>query len=194
MLVAHLVPGYFAAIASRTRWDPGWNRGKRAALWFAALGSTVAPDVDIIYNVLFRGFFGHSILLTHSLFPYTGMVLVWWLIRRTGRRPYLRTMIGLIAFGGLSHLFLDVIAHGTTLLYPISTQLFGSSALRELEKGLCAYLRDPVFLLEPVLIAAVVAHWIVRCPAVSRRSKKVALLALVFGVTVFSAAFRLALP
>ena len=82
-------------------------------LWGAALGSTILPDTDVFYNVLFRGFINHSVLWTHSLFVYLTIGLVWLLLSKMGRWPYLQMLIGLTAIGGLSHLVLDVIAHGT---------------------------------------------------------------------------------
>lgn len=178
MLVAHLVPGYFAAVRSRAPWRPEWSRNQRLALWIAALGSTAAPDLDVMYNVVFRGFFGHTILWTHSLYPYLGLVVIWWVIRQTGRWAYLRTMIELIAIGGFSHLLLDVVAHGTPLLYPVSLQLFGSSSLRELERGLWTYLTDPVFLLEPLLIGLALVHWISYKLKAKPKTKKAALFGL----------------
>jgi hypothetical protein len=85
MLLAHLVPGYFAAVRSQATWYPQWSQNQRLALWVAALGSTVAPDLDVIYNFVFRGVFGHTILWTHSIFPYLGLAFVWWLLRRNGQ-------------------------------------------------------------------------------------------------------------
>jgi hypothetical protein len=100
MLVAHLVPGYAAAVASRSRWPDEWNRAQRAGLWIAAFSSTAVPDFDVIMNILAgRGAY-HSVLWTQIL-------------------------TGLIAIGGLSHLMLDVIAHSTPLFYPFSMRMIG---------------------------------------------------------------------
>jgi hypothetical protein len=53
------------------------------------MGSTIAPDLDVIYNTLFRGFFNHSILWPHSLWPHLSLGLAWWTLRHarsgTGR-------------------------------------------------------------------------------------------------------------
>jgi hypothetical protein len=56
MLAAHLVPGYFAAVKSEKGWPVEWNAEKRIVLWSVAFVSTFAPDLDVIYNGLFRGF------------------------------------------------------------------------------------------------------------------------------------------
>ena len=128
MLGAHFVPGYFAAIKSRQDWKPQWNRSQRVVLWAVALGSTVAPDLDVIYNALFRGFFNHSTLWTHSLIPYLSIGIFWWLLGYSGKWRFLRTLMGLMAIGGLSHMLLNVIAHGTPLL-------FGSPSQRSCDAG-----------------------------------------------------------
>lgn len=162
LLVSDLVPGYVAVMRSHAHWKPEWSQKQRAALWISALGSTAAPDLHVMYNTVFQGFCGHTILLTYNVLHYVGLALIWWLLRRTGRVPYVRTMTGLIAAGGLSHVFLNVVAHGTSLLYSPSMHGFGSSWLRMLERGLIPYLKDPVFLLEPFLIGLAVARWLTR--------------------------------
>ena len=99
MLPAHAVPGYFIAVRSQRHWDPQWGKAQRALLWVLAVGSTIAPDADVLYNALFRGFFGHSTLWTHSLFPYLPLCLCWWLLGCFQRWSYLRAAIGLTTPG-----------------------------------------------------------------------------------------------
>jgi hypothetical protein len=159
MLVAHLAPGYFAAVKSQPSWRAEWGQGRRRLLWAVALGSTVAPDLDVIYNVLLRGFFNHSILWPHSLWPHLGLGLAWWALRRAGRWPYLQTLLGLAAFGGLSHLALDVLVHGTPLLYPFSLEMFDVVATRVVQGDVWAYIRAPIFLVEPLALALVALHY-----------------------------------
>ena len=43
MLLAHLVPGYFAAALSQPRWQPRWRTEQRALLWIVALGIVAHP-------------------------------------------------------------------------------------------------------------------------------------------------------
>jgi hypothetical protein len=159
MLGAHLVPGYFAAFHSKSKWHPEWTKTQRLMLWSVALGSTALPDFDVIYNALFRGFINHSVLWTHSLFPYTSLTLIWWLLRRNGHYPFAQTIVGLLAFGGFSHLLLDVIVHSTPLFYPLTPLMIGNSSARVLQGGFWAYVTDPIFLLEPLLFAVAVIHW-----------------------------------
>ena len=193
MLAAHLAPGYFAAVKSQSQWKPEWNREQRAVLWIVALGSTIAPDLDVVYNALFRGFFNHSTLWTHSIFVYLVICLGWWLLGRSKRWPYFHTLAGLVVAGGLSHLFLDVVSHGTPLFYPLSLHMVGAPPLRVLQGGFWGYITHPIFLAEPVLLALPVAHWIIR-RGLSPRATKLALLGLVSGVIVFSAIFLSLLP
>jgi hypothetical protein len=193
MLIAHIVPGYFAAVESRPRWRPEWSAWQRILLWMVAFGSTIAPDLDVVYNALLRGFINHSVLWTHSLFVHLGVLLTCWLLRRTGRWPYLQMLIWLTAIGGLSHLFLDAISHGTPLLYPVSAAMFGISPARIVKGGLWAYLTDPVFLLEPCLLGLSMMHWI-RHRVRNRQAQKASLIVLTIGLGIFVASFLLLLP
>jgi hypothetical protein len=185
MLIAHVVPGYFAACLSKPYWNPKWSRWQRRGLWTVAIGSTIAPDIDVIYNIVWRGFAGHSTLWTHSLLPHLAMVLAWYILRRIGRWPFLQMLVGLAAVGALSHLALDVIAHSTPLLYPISLTMFGNPPQRVLEGGLWAYLTDPIFLIEPFLVGGAVAHWIVHySPTRHIRVVDLVVLCICLGVIV----------
>ncbi len=159
MLAAHLVPGYFAAVKAQPTCKAEWGSGRRRLLWTVALGSTVAPDLDVIYNTLFRGFFNHSILWPHSLWPHLGLGLAWWVLRRAQRWPYLTSLLGVATAGGLSHLALDVLVHGTPLLYPFSIEMFDVVATRVVQGDVWAYLRSPIFLAEPLALALAALHY-----------------------------------
>jgi hypothetical protein len=193
MLAAHLVPGYFVAVASETQWQANWSSPQRTILWIVALTATFTPDLDVIYNLPFRGFFGHTTLWTHSIFAYLGVFACWLLLRSSGRWPYLQAIVGLTALGWLSHLALDVVSHGTPLFYPLSLDLIGLPSTRVLKGGLWGYLTDPIFLLEPVLVTTAAVHWVVsRDP--EPRMKTMALRGLLAALIVFSGAFLLLLP
>ena len=159
MLAAHLVPGYFAVVATKSRWRPVWTPAQQLVLWGVALASTVLPDADVVYNALFRGFFNHSWLWTHSVFLYLALAILWWILRRWNQ--FAAMILGLMVLGGFSHLLLDVIAHGTPLFYPLTPLMIGSPSMRVTQIGVLGYLTDPVFLLEPLLITIAVIHWIV---------------------------------
>lgn len=193
VLVAHIVPGYFAAIQSKPYWQPSWSSRQRALLWMVAVGSPVAPDLDVIYNVLFRGFSNHSTLWTHSLFVHVIPLLVWWILQRIGRWPYLQTLMWLAAIGGLSHLLLDVIAHSTPLLYPFSMTMFGIPPQRVVEGGVWAYLTDPIFLFEPCLLTLAAIHW-AKHHLHDQRTQRAVLVILVTGLSAFIVGFLLLLP
>lgn len=193
MLVAHLVPGYFAAVKSKPHWQSEWGKGRRAWLWAIALGSTVAPDLDVIYNITFRGFFNHSLLLTHSLFPYLGVLLGWYALRKFKSQPYLQTVLWLIALGGLSHLLLDVIAHSTPLFYPLSLRMIGFPPARIVEGGVLAYISDPLFLCEPVLLSLVMLHWI-RQHVHTQPVRQLSQVTIIASLAIFAISFLAWLP
>jgi hypothetical protein len=162
-------------------------------LWAAALGSTVAPDLDVVYNALFRGFVNHSMLWTHSLFLYLAIGLGWSTLCYVKRWPYLKLLVGLITFGGLSHLLLDAIGHRTPLLFPFSMRMFGVAPKRVVDGGLSAYLTDPVFLLEPLAFLVAFVHWTLN--GNEKRSVRAVVLSLaVVVVLCFCAIFLLVLP
>jgi hypothetical protein len=192
LLLAHLVPGYFAAVGTQPHWNAEWTRLQRRGLWAAALVSSFAPDFDVIYNTLFRGFVNHSFLWIHSIFLHGSIALAWWVAHRSKRFHYLAMLLGLIAFGGLSHLFLDVISHGTPLFYPLDMTVIGAPSTRVVLGGVRGYLTDPIFLLEPLLIATALAHW-----AYTHLRAHVRLLALIVvinGTVVFVAVYVALLP
>ncbi|MBX3051836.1 MAG: hypothetical protein KF753_10205 [Caldilineaceae bacterium] len=193
MLVAHLVPGYFAGAKTAARQKAAWSPSQRLGIWAVALGSTVAPDSDVLYNALFRGFFNHTWLWTHSLFPYLGMGMGWLLLRLSGRWPRLQTLVGLASLGGLSHLALDVIAHSTPIFYPLSSVMVGAPSARVLAGGVVGYLTDPIFLCEPLLIALAAAHW-VATRDFRPQTQRMWLLGIGGGTFLLVALFLLLLP
>ncbi len=193
MLIAHLVPGYFAAAVTHTRQTGEWSRWQQIGIWAVALGSTVTPDSDVLYNAVFRGFFNHTWLWTHSLFPYTTIGLCWLLLRFFGRWPYLQTLVGLAAIGGFSHLVLDIVAHSTPIFYPLSSVMVGAPSVRVLTGGVVGYLTDPIFLVELLLMALVASHWI-GSRGFRPRTRTLLLWGISGGTLVFAAAFLFMLP
>ena len=195
MLFAHVVPAYFAATASQKHWPAEWTRTQRLVLWGAALGSIAAPDVDIVTNVLAGRYINHSynLLWTHSLFTHLAIALLWLVLWRLGRWPYLRTLVGLVAIGGLSHLLLDAIAHGTPLFNPFTLALVGFPPARIVAGGFRAYVTDPLFLLEPYLLALAAVHWLAHT-RLAQSLRRLALLGVTGALEAWTIAFVWMLP
>jgi hypothetical protein len=191
MLFAHAVPGYFAAALTEPHWRPEWTRAQRLLLWGAALVSVGAPDADVLFNVAFRGFVNHSVGWTHSIFLHGAVALVGLALRRGGRWPYLQMLVGLVAVGGLSHLLLDVVSHGTPMFAPFSMAMIGAAPARVVQDGVWAYVSDPSFLAEPLLLAPAALHaaW-QRAP----RYRRPAALIVGAGLVAFNSAFLVLLP
>lgn len=193
MLLAHIVPAYFAVDVLKPKWSREWGRWQRVILWIVAIGSTIAPDSDVIINVLTKGFAGHSTLWTHSIIPYLVLGLGCMMLKRAKRAPLLSMCITLVLVGGLSHLVLDVIVHGTPLLYPINLTMFGFPPRAVVEGGLVAYLTHPILLLELILVGLVAAHWIAgRSQRI--RSRNSWLLALSVGIGLVAITYCVLLP
>ncbi len=193
MLIAHVVPGYFAAVQSQPSWRAGWSKSARSLLWGVTFTSTVVPDMDVIYNALFRGFINHSTLWTHSLFVHGGVAILWLLLRLGGRWPYLQMLVGLAAIGGLSHLLLDMVSHGTPIFYPLSMMVIGTGSARVIAGGFWSYVTDPTFLVEPALVTIMVVHWLLRQPWQPLHKRRV-VVGVLSGLVVFCVAFLLMLP
>lgn len=193
MLAAHLAPGYFIAQRSRQTWPAEWTARQRLGLWAVAFGSTVVPDLDVVYNLLVRGFFNHTTLWTHSLVPHLVILGIWAILKVVGYWTYCRTLLGIAAAGGLSHLFLDVICHGTPLFYPFSMLTVGGGPARVIEGGVLAYLTDPIFLFEPFALSVMIIHWLLQRP-MPERFKRRAIIAVALGLILFVAGFIIWLP
>ncbi len=153
MLIAHVVPGYFAIELTKQQWDDSWSQPQRWFLGGLALASTIWPDTDVVYNILIRGFANHSTLWTHSLWVYLGLAVASVLCFKM-RLKYAAWCWAFMAWGGFSHLILDAIAHKTPLLYPLSTQMIGIAPESVVEGGITAYIQHPLFLLEIILWGA----------------------------------------
>lgn len=190
MLLAHVVPGYFVATTTTTALE--WHPWQRRALWVAAVGSTVAPDTDVIYNALFRGFVNHSTLYTHSLFVHCIPACFALIFCFLGRK-FLAALCLVIMLGGMSHLLLDVIAHNTPLFYPLSTRMIGDAPLYITGGGLRHYMTHPLFLLEPFLLLLMAIHWI-RSRAWPPPRRAALTLMLIGGWLLSSLAFMVMLP
>lgn len=193
MLLAHIAPAYFAVEVSKSSWSLEWGPWQRATLWIVAVSSTIAPDTDVIVNVVTKGFAGHSTLWTHSVFPYLILALGYAMLKHAKIAPFLSICIGLMVVGGLSHLVLDVIAHGTPLLYPISPAMFGFPPSSVVEGGLVAYLTHPILLIELVLVGLAAAHWIAN-RGVSRRSRNIGLAVLFTCIGIAALTYIVLLP
>jgi hypothetical protein len=189
MLLAHISPGYFAAVtATSTDWHP-WQR---RLLWACAIGSTIAPDTDVIYNVLFRGYVNHSTLYTHSLFVHLIPAVIgvgFWFFRMR----FLAALCFVVAVGGLSHLLLDVIAHNTPLFYPFSRKMIGNAPQSIAIGGTTDYLAHPLFLLEPFLLMLATLHWTLTRDWPSQRRASLAAM-VIGGWLVFTVVFLVLQP
>jgi hypothetical protein len=193
MLFAHIVPSYVIVSTSQPSWDTQWSPAQHKMLWAAALVSTIVPDIDVVYNTLFRGFTNHSTLYTHSLFPYLLLGIISIGLYAVHRAKYMQTLLMLIAFGGLSHLVLDVIAHNTPLFYPLSNAMIGNAPARITNGGIAQYITHPIFLLEPTLIIMGILYWIHHRDASSFAKRQLSRL-LVAGWVVFIALYLIMLP
>lgn len=158
MLIAHAVSAYFAVKLTQTQWDEDWSQAQRWLLASIAVGSTILPDADVVYNIVVRGFANHSLLGTHSIWLYSIFMLSA-IICKLAKWHYLAWCLGFIALGGYSHILLDAIVHNTPLFYPLSMQMVGTAPQSIVEGGTPVYIRHPLFLLEIALWGAVLLHW-----------------------------------
>lgn len=159
MLVGHLAPFGPIAAAVERRWRPEWPRWTRRLPWAAALAGCVLPDLDVIVNTVFNGVLHHVYYFPHSIFPYLPVLLLGILLVRWQRTRLAGLTVLTFGIGALSHLFLDVISHGTVLFYPLWNGLVGWTFPRLDERILVSYLHSPNFWLEPLVILAATIWW-----------------------------------
>lgn len=170
MTIGHLAPfGPIAATAER-HWRPAWPRWTRALPWAAALAGCLFPDLDVVANVLLTGRLLHMYYLPHSVLPYLPVVALGWLLSRWQRTRIAGLTVLTFGASNISHLLLDVVSHGTTLLYPLWPGLVGwTYPARTGESVFVAYLRSPNVLLEVGVLIAAAAWWLRRHARVRRR-------------------------
>jgi hypothetical protein len=159
MLIGHLAPVGPIAAAVERRWRPKWPRWTRRLPWVAALAGCVLPDLDVIANTLFNGVLHHLYYFPHSIFPYLPVLILGILLVHWQRTRLAGLTVLAFGIGTLSHLFLDVISHGTVLFYPLWNGLVGWTFPRFDERILVSYLHSPNFWLEPLVILAAVFWW-----------------------------------
>ncbi len=193
MLFAHIVPGYFAGAIGISRRQSEWTPTQRITLWAAALGGSVAPDFGAVYNIVFHGTYDHCTLWTHSIFVYLGIGLLWFALHESRQARFLEVMVGLVAIGGLSHLVLDIVAHGTRIFYPISMATVGIPCEYLARGSGWAYVTSPLFLLEPILLTLAFIHW-VHGLNLTAETRRIILSVVMGGLLLFSVAFVLLAP
>ena len=169
MLIGHLAPVGPIAAAVERHWCPEWPRWTRKLPWVAALAGCIFPDFDVIANTLFNGVLHHLYYFPHSIFPYLPVLILGILLVR-GRRTRPAGLITLaFVMGVFSHLFLDVVSHGTVLFYPLWNGLVGWTFPHLDERVIVSYLHSPNFWLEPLVILAAVIWWLRRYAFVWKR-------------------------
>lgn len=193
MLIAHLVPGYFNGIISQPKWEQNWTQNQQILLWTFAFTGTFVPDIDVIFNILFHGVFNHSTLLTHSLFPVLIFIMIWSICKYVLHRDYFAEIWKLLAISWLSHIILDALVHKTPLLYPLSSEIIGYAPYRVYVGGIWYYLTDPIFLLELLLIAMGVGHWLYQ-RVTNKTTQRIFLSSFIIGYVFLAIVFVSILP
>lgn len=159
MLIGHLAPVGPIAAAVERRWRPEWPCWTRKLPWVAALAGCVFPDLDVIANTLFNGVLHHLYYFPHSIFPYLPVLILGMLLIHKRRARLAGLTVLAFVLGVLSHLFLDIVSHGTVLFYPLWNGLVGWTFPRLDERILVSYLHSPNFWLEPLVILAAAIWW-----------------------------------
>ncbi len=162
MIIGHLAPiGPIAAAAERRcRRQLEQARWLRLVLWGAALGGSIFPDLDIIVNLLFRGAPHHLFYLPHSLLLYLPLLPLGWALTRWRHRSWIGWAILTFASGVFTHLLLDVISHGTVLLYPLWKGLVGWAYPPVNRLTLGIFVDYPNLFFEPAVTLAGLAWWL----------------------------------
>jgi len=122
MLIGHLPAGYFL-----TRGLIKKYKIPLTPLWLGlGLISSVAPDFDHIFNLLYQDNIGnHRLFLTHIPFTYFVLFLISWLIYKIKHKKWLKWGIIIALPNLILHLILDTAFVGIEWLWPFSHKLIG---------------------------------------------------------------------
>ncbi|MBI2416038.1 MAG: metal-dependent hydrolase [Candidatus Kerfeldbacteria bacterium] len=118
MIIAHGPFGYLAAYVTRRWWlTPASTAQQRRRLYAVAFIGGMFPDIDLFFYYFVNATLSHRQFITHSLIPYSIIVLLGVILQRRG--------VSLFALGALTHLVGDTLVGTAAIFLPFSNHLYG---------------------------------------------------------------------
>lgn len=163
-----------------------WKLNKKFTLWLFAIVSSIFPDIDIIYVLLNSNKIEHRKLLTHSIIPYTIVLIVVLAIVKTKKLDKYYSQLALISWlGVLFHLIADTYVAPVYMFTPISNIMFlWQPFYINLSAGIKAYIFSPYMFTESIII---ITGTILVIKSFINEKKELIILLSILGMILISA-------
>jgi len=192
MIFAHAFIGAIIAYIATPKMLQGteaekfWKLNKKSVLWLFAILSSVFPDLDILYVLLIDNSAEHRKLLTHSIVPYTIILILVLLIIKIKKIDKYYSQLTLISWlGVLFHLIADLYVAPVYLFTPISNvMLLWQPFHINLKDGIKAYIFSPYMLTELIII---ITGTILLIKSFINEKKELIILLSILGMILISA-------
>jgi inner membrane protein len=125
MIFSHAPGGFIAAFITRRWWSRFLSKRQITILYIISMIVAIFPDIDIIYYYLINATTRHRQHITHSLFLYLFIWLLFYLVGFFKKSRILKSVGFILFIGGFSHLVLDSTTTGVPWLYPFSSRTWG---------------------------------------------------------------------
>ncbi len=126
MIIAHGPLGYLITYSLRRWWQSALTAGQRRVLYFTAFIGGIFPDIDLFYFYLVDSTVSHRQLLTHSILPYSILLMLGCIgIFGVRKLRFYGWLCFVFALGAYSHIAADMIVGMAALLNPFSIEMYG---------------------------------------------------------------------
>lgn len=182
MIFSHAPGSFIAAFLTKRCWARSLPKKQITILYIVSMIAAVLPDVDVIYYYLVNATIRHRQHITHSLFLY---LLIWLIFYAFGffKKSQILKSTGFVLFiGGLSHLILDSVTTGVPWFYPLSQRTWGLLSLSWFNFD---FVYEHLFLFT---LSTEVLVFLIACNILffSKSSKKIAFSILISSILLFS--------
>jgi inner membrane protein len=125
MIFSHAPGGFIAAFVTKRWWTRSLTKKQITILYIVSMIAAVLPDIDVIYFYLFDATVRHRQHITHSLFLYLLIWLIFYTIGFFKKSQVLKSTGFILFIGGFFHLLLDSVTTGVPWFYPQSLRTWG---------------------------------------------------------------------
>ena len=160
MYFTHSLAGAIVTKPLIDRVESKFTEKEKTVLWFVGITASVLPDFDITYSVL-NHLSNHRDFITHGIFIYLIIALIIYSLsflqdKKEFGRKFFKTLSLIFSAGIASHLFIDTLAGGISLLAPLTYRVIGFGMLVKRGNGnwLTAYLKSWYMLVETLMVTS----------------------------------------
>ena len=129
MYFTHSLAGAIVTKPLINRVENNFTEKEKTALWFVGITASVLPDFDLIYSI-FNHLSNHRDFITHGIFIYLLMVTIIYSLsflqdKKEFGRKFFKTLALVFLVGIATHLLIDILAGGISLLAPFTYKVLG---------------------------------------------------------------------